>query len=424
MKKLCLILGLMMLSLGLLAKEYTFNAKNNTWYPNKPNVSDVTELIINAPHFTEVNDQLDNIKVADMQNLTTITVNGGWLKAGCCENNYANIIYLNYVNYITADAFRNSSHISDVYVKGNPKCEHNAFCYNITVSQTNTSNINSLATLHYEKQYYNLFEQPKVEYIASEMVNRTNVDLASRLQNILSTIKDGNVFKNGYDGWNEFVNTGNDVIKAKTFRSYSDKVARIVPDENMVFYVDGIKDGYLNLVNIPKGNVIPANTGVLIYSQNAVYMQPTTTDKIITNNLLMPQTDNDSIRINCFDRDADGNIAFRNFILGKYSQTTIFDHGTNDYYAMWKVISGYYKYGYAYLHVSANVCPDPTKVSYLFPNYNEEWYKAIMKEMVFDNINPITNTPIDSSYYNLNGMKINQPSHGIYIFNHKKYYFK
>ena len=47
-----------------------------------------------------------------------------------------------------------------------------------------------------------------------------------------------------------------------------------------------------------------------------------------------------------------------------------------------------------------------------------------MKEMVFDNINPITNTPIDSSYYNLNGMKINQPSHGIYIFNHKKYYFK
>ncbi|MBQ7422880.1 MAG: leucine-rich repeat domain-containing protein, partial [Prevotella sp.] len=166
---------------------------------------------------------------------------------------------------IKNQAFNNCKNITDVYVNVNKQitCEKGAFDNDITAGQTSVQALRTIAKLHYPAEYYDFYVGAWKEELF--------IDQAG-LNTIMNTKSE--------NGWQQFAASGIVFIEfasGQCFQTYSDTLAHKIPvrsvDRNgneiseqhiFAYLVTGFSNNTVTLKSIP---VIPANTGVLLYSK-------------------------------------------------------------------------------------------------------------------------------------------------------------
>jgi len=295
-------------------------------------------------------------------------------------------------------AFDECQHITDVYILTEAKlhCQNNAFDQDVTWGAGNVEG--NFATLHYPKDnvanYVNL-----THYLSDKIIKdpglfhlwlHEHYDLAG---------------EPNMNGWYEFINSGpfdpenEEECQSIILRTFSDNtLSYLVPNGLRAYVVSDIKpagDNYeVTLTRIP---VIPKQTGVILYGhpngktsdgKPTLVLTPvefasageiieldggqTVTageneglplcranwNKNYVKNYLEPilSADGSAVPIKPYEK-VGGVVTFRNFALGRYSDTDYFNttaltSDENNYVGFFRMKSQSYKSGYAYLRLA------------------------------------------------------------------------
>ena len=374
---------------------------------------------------------------------------------------------------IKSQAFNNCMAITDVYINAIPRagsgtdntfgnidyfpwCEANAFPYDIMVNQTaidgSDENGNSMATLHFNEDYFDFFCGDWKKGLAFTQKN-------------LNSIKDGYEDENGTrlgpnNGWQQFAMTGSPteqiVPQGKFVRTFSSNTAYVIPvyrwEDTSVPVEDpnrwksgdifkcyrvtdyDYKDGSNSSVTLTElQQVMPANTGMILRSVELneedalIFMLEATGDKYNltqypygTGNLL--ETSIEPTEIGPVTLDSNNKVAFRNFGLYEVAEDT---------YQFKRYKKGTIRANRAYLKLTANQFPNSNEGEFDGPGsgLDDGTGDAKIFLMFEDLEEPASETTgisivdikkNDNTYYNLQGMKVENPSKGIYIYNGKK----
>jgi hypothetical protein len=329
---------------------------------------------------------------------------------------------------------------------GQPYCKRGTFDPDITYGQTDVSNIDKICTLNYPEGRASYFTHEDVDAVSQTILNE--------------------IYKNqSKNGWQEFVKNSTHIIINKSgavFRTFSDtKEHTFAKWENdnsiMVFFVVGTHEERVKLyfANKDADYTVPANTGVLLYSKQGLFIydkgKSTGLKAISQYAEKVPGTD----EINYLEsmQDApEGNIwmsftskknnqEYMNMFLSKGSHD-----GESTGWGFYSIIPKNYSKSelayHAFLHIPTSIIPkeivmgfknmngndiDPSfeinsaKVLSLFDDVEEiNHYTTGIKDLPA--ISPVSS---DDAYYTLSGMKVKSPSvKGIYIHKGKKVYIK
>jgi len=358
------------------------------------------------------------------------------------------------VEQISYQAFDNCKSLKDVYIdvvkdaNGNDvtpeiKCSKGAFDQQTTYGGTDMSHLENAATLHYPPSYYD-------HYVYN-------------YNGVLSQEKLNNEYKGKtINGWQEFVSSGL-MVTEKMFRTYSDVIAHNIPTSIKAYLVTDFKDGKLELTQLVSGeDVIPSNTGVILYSttsglaflshnkeadNNHPYTQFPNEGGVQykgKTNYLMPmarESYSETIPLENVEIE-NGVKTFRNFFMSKYSNTTtgkkarVEENSPADYWGFFRVYSKTYaSTNKAYLHFPVSLYTNSQGGAADFES-SVEWNNttlfakgiSILIDEEDENVNHGIATGINQlveqkqgSYYTLQGVKVDAPMNkGIYIFNGKK----
>ena len=365
------------------------------------------------------------------------------------------------LEYIDASCFTQCNNITDVYINVSvhanpdtqseypliPYCPRATFDFETTVDQTEVTGTKR-ATLHF----------PDTEADFNYYCGEWKKGLAFTHENLVF-FKDGyyvkdeetgnNVFLGPNNGWQEFAKTDSEkeiVVTGSFLRTYSSNTPYVIAK---LTYKDTATGEYVtvplyeafraisydearNKVNLKKmEDVTPENTGMILRSTRAgedaiVYLEAAGNKytwqiyRYGTDNLL--ETSITPTEIGPVTLGADNKVAYRNFGLYK----------VGDDYQFVRYKKGTIRENRAYLKLSATQFtnnnesategpgsglddPQNSKVSLFF----------LEDEETDNNVNPtgisvVNAKKADKVYYNLQGMKVENPSKGIYIYNGKK----
>lgn len=182
------------------------------------------------------------------------------------------------IESIGAGAFAQSEStagkLSDVFVNVVPareiECAHGAFDKFHTASQTQVGTVTT--RLHYPREYYEYY----VGAYKSELYD-PNLDVKDEHGNVIEhtygvitqAIID-NSFNRAANGWQEFLSSGIPVGENSLYRTYSENVSHLVPNESVlqIYLVDDYnkEENLAYCVQMKEGDLIPANTGFIIHS--------------------------------------------------------------------------------------------------------------------------------------------------------------
>ena len=363
---------------------------------------------------------------------------------------------------IRSQAFNNCKSIRDVYVNVTPTaysgtatdgtygtinyipwCEEQAFPYDITVQQTALEN-NSLATLHFDEEWFDFFCGNWKEGL---IFSQANLDL------IKSASSDGSS-SGSRNGWQQFANTGSPrdiLVVGSLLRTFSDVENFIAPTGIHVYrataYAEASTGGTLTLTEITykKGTErtetqfgIPGRTGVILKSGN---------DYVVSNNdnvskfyLSDPETE-DTFVPYPWQSEAGYNWLFPTLLGGDevssadWEGKTVtyrnfgFRTSSEDFRRLKKGKLAPHK---AYLKLPAGITKSLAEVND-GPAANFSDTSAGAKiAIVFEdadlsqttslkNVDEIVENVHDNSYYTLEGVKVSSPlAKGVYVHNGKK----
>ena len=393
--------------------------------------------------------------------------------------------------------------LKNVYVNCNKiiQCDEEAFGMNNTDGQTVAGSVTT--RLYYPPQYYE-------HYVGSYKTNilggsfdshEAKLDNRTYAQGHGGTVTgtDGNQYTNtdypNGNGWWEFLSTGiptpaDDwvVDNEDYWRTYSESIPLIVPegfDEGEafssdaekakagkginVYLVDGFEGNVARLVRMKVGDVIPANTGVILHwraeisdPSGAFFFLPPALENMEGygnqpydnelddenlykgyRNYLKPlNTRGQEVTIKNVEKKK-GKAQYRNFFWGnkieyanadpKYKGNEFDQADANvELWGFYRAVTGTYKINNkAYLHLPAGLYSDPEGAG-LGENHDTDTnssanafgFVIVGSDMTgISNVNVAEKT--DNSYYTLQGVKLNQPTErGIYIHNGKKIILK
>ena len=383
------------------------------------------------------------------------------------------------IQHIYADAFKQSEGItgklSDVYVnvKREIECDKGAFDKFHTSAQTQVGTVTT--RLHYPSEYFEHY----VGTYKSTLYDQ-NYDLKGSNGSFLeprqhsygivtqSVINDA--FNGAKNGWQEFFSSGIPVGKESLYRTFSDNVAYKVPytsEFQIYIVVDYDKERNLaHCVQMNYHDTIPANTGVIVHSnvEGTVFLEyvkddnhlPYDNEKYPNNlyhysdeksytNYLKPI--NGVLHIDNVEI-VNGEKTYRNYFFNK-GTTAASRPGPDwkDEYAalgwgFFRAVSADYRvFNKAFLHLPASMTEANSAHiddSGTLPQDNaqaqakESFGMYIMNAEDLAFIGPDIPTAIqekhdgmtNDSYYTLEGIKVNNPTKGIYIKNNRKVVIK
>ena len=344
--------------------------------------------------------------------------------------------------------------LSNVYVNANREipCDKGAFDKTHTCGQTAVGTVTT--RLHYPSDYYAFYVGLyKAELTDQNVVDENGVPVKGAItQNIIN-----NAFNLAENGWHEFFSSGIPIGSESLYRTYSDNVAYLVPNPALIeiyLVYDYDKDANLAYcVQMKEGDLIPAKTGLIVHSTRVatVYLPYVENPEITIpyDNELYP--DNYYILNNVEYKNylkpihgtlfidnveiVDGVKTYRNYFFNR-GETAAARPGPDwnpEYitkgYGFFRATHGTYTvYNKAFLHLPADMTvPDnetiddsgtlPQEQSNSFSMYVVNYNETKINEINIDN-------NIDNNYYTLSGIKVNNPTKGIYIKNNKKIVIK
>jgi len=392
--------------------------------------------------------------------------------------------------------------LKNVYVNANKyiKCDQQAFGMLNTDGQTVAGSVTT--RLYYPADFYEEYVGSYKTEILGGAFESHEDKLANRsyAQGGSVTGVDGETYTNTKypqgNGWWEFLSTGiptpslDWVVDANDYwRTYSDIVDLVVPegfDENEPFSSDteraraakGINVYLVHdydadneqaiLVRMKEGDVIPANTGVILHWRAEIsdqagaffFLAPAAFEhaetipydnelndnnlyKGIYRNYLKPlNTRGESVKVQNVEKKK-GKAQYRNFFWGnttEYAQGDAGKYKGNEFdqadamvenWGFYRAVNGSYKVNNkAYLHLPASVYTNNNGAGMgedhsTDTNANAFSFVIVGSEMTgISNVN-VAEKNTDNSFYTLQGIKVSQPSErGIYIHNGKKIILK
>lgn len=287
------------------------------------------------------------------------------------------------VEYIQTEAFMNASiaTLIDVTVDGYTAAGVNAFDFMVTVGQTQ-SDYQNYANLHFPEGAEGFFQNLSHPLTQAESLNK------KAFQEYLAAHKDWT----GANGWQQFINSGPGkeiTVEGKVvLRTYSDKVARMVPLNFRAYIVTGVTDATVDgkkqyTLKLQQIFAIPAYTGVILYgavNDNATGytlspipswddVEPynrgtgditaTYSGSVNCKNYMVPMVEptvlypyyKDAPENWAYDtknlpnmkqyyKTSGGTVTDRNFVLAQYSNTTVKEAGNEDYWGFFRVKAG------------------------------------------------------------------------------------
>ena len=361
---------------------------------------------------------------------------------------------------IRKEAFNNCKSIKDVYVNihptaasgtdGNgqtithyPWCEEQSFPYDIMVNQTAIGGT-SMATLHFAEEDFDYYCGEWKRGLAFTQAN-------------LNAIKDGYYDEDNNrlgpnNGWQQFAMTGSPsevlVPGGEFVRTWSANTAYVIPQytyldtststyKTVDFFqcyraTDYTYGGSVTLTQLTK--VMPANTGMILRSTEAteenalVFLVEAIGDKYAGYLTQYPhgsenylETSIDETPIGPVTRGSDNKVAYRNFGL--------YQVGSGYQFVRYK--KGTIRANRAYLKLTTDQFPNNNESATEGPGSGLDNgtgdAKIFLSFVDFEEpaedatgISVVNTTQMDNTYYNLQGMKVENPSKGIYIYNGKK----
>ena len=195
------------------------------------------------------------------------------------NNNIKTLIFGEYsqIESIGAGAFSQAEDVtigllSDVYVNVRPareiECAHGAFDKTHAAAQTQVGTVTT--RLHYPRELYEYYVgeyksglyDPNLDYVED---GETKHAFGIITQDVINRS-----FENAANGWQEFMSSGIPVGSGSLYRTYSEEVSHLVPDETRLqIYLVHDYDKNQNVatcVQMKEGDLIPANTGFIIHS--------------------------------------------------------------------------------------------------------------------------------------------------------------
>lgn len=416
--------------------------------------------------------------INNMSQLTTtftIPDNIKFIAAGAVDNTpITSITIPSSVEYIQTGAIRNASTnaLIDVTVESaSTVCANGGFLKDISVGQTNAGYMN-YAVLHFPEGADEYFVNQTHELSVEVSLNK------GWFQQWLDQHYSG-----AGNGWQEFINsapgTPIQTDKPVVLRTFSDKVAHYVPLCYRAYIVNGVKKnretGSYELI-LQETYAIPANTGVIIYGEAATgeFALPILSGSTWNNNPYdrterKVTVDNKEINLqnylvaNCtlskdakigpYELGADGKVAERNFVMGRYEKTDLYaDHPAEDYMAFFRAKTMKPGMNKAHLKVPSSMYQEPKGYEFIAVNPSDfrktQWPRSFTEygdwgtrdsslppflsksfgEPFEDEATAISNVTTenaeDAAIYTLQGVKVENPSKGIYIQNGKKFIVK
>ena len=394
------------------------------------------------------------------------------------NNNMKSLTFSEYSNIerIGASAFAQSEDTSgklgDVYIKVQPareiECAHGAFDKYHAAAQTRVGTVTT--RLHYPREYYEYYVgtykstlyDPNLDYV-DETTGEKKHAYGVITQDIINRS-----FAGAANGWQEFMSSGIPVGEGSLYRTYSESVSHLVPDEKrlQIYLVHDYRktENLAYCVQMQEGDLIPANTGFIIHSNivATIYLpyskaggtpydhadHPESTyrkggEGVGYNNYLKPingtmQIDNVEVK--------DGKKTYRNFFFN--NGTTAASRPGPDWKEDYAVLGwGFFRaktkeytvWNKAFLHLPAEMTEATTgriDDSGVLPQDQggsssaaESFGIYIIDSIVFEEElgiatslnNTVENKVYDDAYYTLQGVKVDNPSaKGIYIHKGKK----
>lgn len=374
------------------------------------------------------------------------------------------------VKYIEEKGFQNSSiaNLIDVTVKGSTYAEYGAFDKEITVGQT-VAGKQIYASLHFPKGAEAYFTNPNHELSVETSLN------LGYFQKWL-----GDHYDVASNGWQQFINSApgdgepvppnNPII----LRTFSDNVAHYVPVCYRAYIVNGISgnDAAGYTLDLVETFAIPANTGVIIYGEaetgsfalpilsgaswnTTPYTRETTTTVKVDNetislkNYLVANCNLPSgTKIGPYELGSDGKVAERNFVMGPYSKTDIYDDNYADYVAFFRAKTMTPGKNKAHLKLPNTIFSNPKGVEIIpvnpstfrenewpkvypgnwgtktSPVYSKSFGEPFEDEYEATGISNVKSENTDDAIYNLQGVKVENPVKGVYVKAGKKIIIK
>lgn len=366
------------------------------------------------------------------------------------------------LKYVRTNAFNNCKDIRDVYVNVKPTqtdgsetdtkfgtityfpwCEAQAFPYDIMENQTAvaTGDASKIATLHFDEDYF--------EFYCGEWKK----GLAFTQKN-LNLIKDGDGEIGPQNGWQQFAMTGSPseqvVPRGHFVRTWSSSTPYVIPvyrweDTSATNPEDRWKSGDIfrcyratdytlgGAVTLTKlETVMPANTGMILRStelneESALVFMVEATEGKGYDLTEYPYGDTNYLETSIEETEIgpvtleNGKVAYRNFGLYEVSEGN---------YQFVRYQKGTIRENRAYLKLTAEQFPNNNESATEGPGSGLDEAQSAKISLVFldeiekgneaTGINVVNTKKADNTYYNLQGMKVENPSKGIYIYNGKK----
>lgn len=374
------------------------------------------------------------------------------------------------VKYIQKEAFQNDAvnNLIDVTVEGYTYAEHGAFDKDITVGQT-VANKLRYASLHFTAGSEEFFTNTK-----------HTLDLETSLDAGKFQVWLNGHYEDSSNGWQDFINSspgkGDPVPSSNPviLRTFSDNVAHYVPLCYRAYLVNGVKgndkDGYT--LDLVETFAIPANTGVIIYGEaetgsfalpilsgaswnTTPYTRETTTTVTVDNEtislrnyLVANCTLKAGTKIGPYELGSDGKVAERNFVLGPYSKTDVYDNSYDDYVAFFRAKTMTPGKNKAHLKLPNTIFSNPKGVELIpvnpstfrenewpkiypgnwgkktSPVYSKSFGEPFEDEYEATGISNVKSENTDDAIYNLQGVKVANPVKGVYVKGGKKIIIK
>ena len=373
-----------------------------------------------------------------------------------------------YAFYMTTEG---KSILSDVYVnvKREIACDKNAFDKTNTCNQTNVGTVKT--RLHYPSEYFEHY----VGIYKSDLYDENYKDAnGNYIKGVITQTIIDQAYNGASNGWQQFFSSGVPIGSESLYRTYSDNVAYEVPNNSalqvfLVYDYDKEKN-VAYCIKMVEGDVIPAYTGVIVHSTrvSTVYMKYLKNPSIKTpyNNESYPNNlyhyhgrewyknylkpINGSLHIDNVEI-VNGEKTYRNYFFNK--GTTAASKPGDDWkdeykakgWGFFRAVSKDYRvFNKAFLHLPASMTEassahiddsgnlpqdnaqpqNSSKES--FTMYILNWEDMIIEPTNLGIATTIESRDIkqDNNYYTLEGLKIENPSKGIYIKNGKKFVIK
>ena len=310
----------------------------------------------------------------------------------------------------------------------------------------------------------------KADYFEGGVMNQANLDALKTVVN--SGKVKGDTHYGPYDGhgWYMFTSSGIQFTDETTWRTYSDVVNIEVPDPSVikVYLACGYSNGQVELVQMNKGETIPANTGVLINyvkSENDDFSSTVSfksvsgsynryDDELFPDNKYekdgtayknyLRKINDETVTIYNVEQDANGKKTYRNFFFGNAEQLEAADPKWRSenwetgavqgwaFFRSGKNGDGTYNFTVnhkAYLHIPVSISSAKDGYGTNDSVLNSDpvgsakycGMLVISGETTGLKMVPVEALGMDSeSYYTLQGTKVATPSKGIYIYHGKK----